>query len=229
MTARIAFTFARGGSKGLPNKNILKLDGIPLIARAVTQALETGLFEHVVVSTDSEEIASIAEAYGAYVPFLRPSELAQDQSIEWLSWRHAVQFMKCSGYDFRTFASIPTTSPLRRVDDIRRTVEKYETEDFDVVTCVTESNRNPYFNMVEMQEDRSFKRVIDTKYSNRQLIPKTYDMCTIATVTSSEYIENNNSIFDGRLGCNVVDRERSLDIDDAFDFKLAQILYKNEK
>ena len=90
----IAFVFARGGSKGLPGKNIKILNGKPLIAWSIEHAKKVNRIGKVIVSTDSDEIARIAKEYGAEVPFMRPLELATDESPEWLSWQHGLKYLK---------------------------------------------------------------------------------------------------------------------------------------
>ena len=90
----IAFVFARGGSKGLPGKNLRQFAGKPLIAHAIEHALAVPRIDRVIVSTDSPDIASVARDFGAEVPFLRPADLAADDSPEWLSWRHALNFLQ---------------------------------------------------------------------------------------------------------------------------------------
>ena len=106
----VAFIFARGGSKGLCGKNILPLAGKPLIAWSIEQALSVSRIDRVIVSTDSTEIAAIALKNGAEVPFIRPAELAGDDSPEWLSWRHALNYVyETTGVFPETMVSVPTT------------------------------------------------------------------------------------------------------------------------
>src|SRR4051794_39616334 len=116
----IAFVFARGGSKGVPRKNVRAVDGLPLIAYSIRTARASSLVERVIVSTDDEEIASVAREHGAEVPFMRPVHLASDDAPEWLAWRHAVETVGASS--FNTFLSVPATSPLRAVEDLDRTI-----------------------------------------------------------------------------------------------------------
>ena len=117
MNKTIAFIFARGGSKGLPFKNRLLLSEHPLIAYSIYIAKINPLIDDVYVSTDSEEIAKIAIDYGAKT-IIRPIELAQDNSPEFLSWKHAVNFLFEKGLYFEKFISLPPTSPLRCEKDI---------------------------------------------------------------------------------------------------------------
>ena len=123
----VAFIFARGGSKGLPGKNIRPLGGKPLIAWSIEHALAIKRIARVIVSTDSEEIAAVARDYGAEVPFIRPAELARDDSPEWLAWRHALNFLReTTGELPEVMVSVPTTAPLRLALDIENCLDEYE-------------------------------------------------------------------------------------------------------
>ena len=127
----IAFIFARGGSKGLPNKNIKILNGKPLIAWSIEHAKKINRIDRVIVSTDSEEIAKIAREFGAEVPFMRPLELATDESPEWLSWQHGLKYLKSiDGCLPDLMLSIPATAPLRDVEDINNDQTLSELESY---------------------------------------------------------------------------------------------------
>src|SRR5947209_3702567 len=112
------FIFARGGSKGVPGKNIRALAGRPLIAHAIDAALQTPGLDRVTVSTDDPAIADIARRSGADVPFMRPADLASDTASEWQAWRHAIHELQAQGQDFDTFVSVPAVCPLRSPIDI---------------------------------------------------------------------------------------------------------------
>ena len=141
----IAFIFARGGSKGLPNKNIKILNGKPLIAWSIEHAKKINRIDRVIVSTDSEEIAKIAREFGAEVPFMRPLELATDESPEWLSWQHGLKYLKSiDGCLPDLMLSIPATAPLRNVGDINNVIDEYQRNDTDMVITVTEPYRSPF-------------------------------------------------------------------------------------
>lgn len=222
-----AFIFARGGSKGLPNKNILSFCGEPLIARSIKLAKKIKRIDKVIVSTDSEEIARIALKYGAEVPFIRPAHLAEDDSPEWLSWQHALSFFRGSGEGVpELFISIPATAPLRISDDIERCIDAYEIGLADVIVTVTDPHRNPYFNMVKSKDDGSVDLVcnVDKKFHRRQDAPNVMDMTTVAYVSSSSFILSNNSIFDGVVRAVHIPTERAVDIDTEQDFKCAQMM-----
>jgi N-acylneuraminate cytidylyltransferase len=226
MTKRVAFIFARGGSKGLKDKNILDFFGKPLIAHTIIQAQDTALFDKIIVSTDSPIIMEVALSYGADVPFRRPDFLATDDSPEWLSWQHAVNYHIEHFGEFDTFISLPATSPLRRQCDIRRAISLYESTDSDVTTCITESYRNPYFNMLEQKRDGFLNRVIPTQCFRRQDAPPTYDMTTIIFVSGPFFIINSSSIFEGKINGVIVDKRTSIDIDTKEDLELARISYE---
>ena len=158
----VAFVFARGGSKGLPGKNICDFGGKPLIAWSIECALSVKAIDQVIVSTDSEEIAEISKKYGAEVPFMRPPELATDESPEWLSWRHALDYMRhSSGSLPEVMVSLPATSPLRAVSDVESCLDKFSKGACDVVVTVSEAHRNPYFNMVKEKSDGTVALVIE--------------------------------------------------------------------
>ena len=223
----VAFIFARFGSKGLPKKNIKLFAGKPLIAYSIEQALSINRIERVIVSTDSDEIAQIALKFGAEVPFLRPTDLAGDESPEWLSWRHGLKFLLTStGSLPQTMISLPPTAPLRKSEDIENCLNEFEKNDSDVVITVTDAHRNPYFNMVKTNLDGSVGLVnnLDTKVFRRQDAPVLYDVTTLCYVVKPEFVMNHNSIFEGRVKSVFVPIERSVDIDSLLDFQIAEFL-----
>jgi N-acylneuraminate cytidylyltransferase len=147
--SNVAFIFARGGSKGLPNKNVLDFFGKPLIAWSIEQALAVKRIDRLIVSTDSQQIAKIARNYGAEVPFIRPAELATDMSSEILSWKHGLNYLKETTGEYpEVFLSIPSTAPLRLSSDIDLCLDEFLSSNPDIVVTVTDSHRNPYFNIL---------------------------------------------------------------------------------
>lgn len=224
---RTAFIFARSGSKGLPGKNIKDFSGKPLIAWSIQQALGASEISRVIVSTDSEEIAEIARKNGATVPFIRPKQLAEDTSAEWLSWQHALKFLiKTEGYAPEALISVPTTAPLRISKDISDCIEIYEQGKYDSVVTITESHRNPYFNMLK-KSDEGFELVIPNSNGpmRRQDAKPVYDMTTVCYVVNSEFILMHDNIFEGRIGAHLVPIDRAIDIDTPRDFRIAEILF----
>ena len=223
----VALICARGGSKGLPGKNIRPLAGRPLISWAIDHAKAVKRVARVIVSTDSEDIAEVARQAGAEVPFLRPAELAQDNSPEWRVWRHALDFIKGDegGYP-EGLLVVPATAPLRAVTDLEQCLDEYEKGGVDAVVTVTDAHRSPYFNMVQVSKDGTVGLVIPpvSTIVRRQDVPVVYDMTTVAYVARPEFVMTRNGIFEGRV-CSVhVPLERAIDIDTALDFKIAECL-----
>lgn len=221
-----AFVFARGGSKGLPGKNLRKLGGISLLGRAIRAALSVPDIHKVIVSTDDESIAEEARQHGAETPFLRPAELAQDDSPEWASWRHAVQWLFDAGDSFDEFVSVPATAPLRRPSDIANALEIYRRGECDLVMSMTEAQRSPYFAIVAEQLDGFYRPAIPLPHPihRRQDAPCVYDVTPVAYVTSPAHITRAWGYYDGRILPNFVPRERSIDIDTDVDFFVAEAL-----
>ena len=225
----IALIFARGGSKGLPGKNILSLGGKPLIAWSIEQALAVRRIDRVIVSTDSEEIAKISLEHGAEVPFMRPAELARDDSPEWLAWRHALNYlMDSDGALPDAMVSVPATAPLRLPLDIENCLNEFEKGDADMVITVTDAHRSPYFNMVKTNADSTVGLVNppQSAITRRQDAPLVYDMATVCYVANPEFVLTHNATFDGRVKAVHVPAERSIDIDTLLDFQIAESLLK---
>ena len=224
----VALICARGGSKGVPNKNIRPLRGRPLIAWAVGVAREVARIERVIVSTDSEAIAAAARAAGAEVPFMRPPELARDDSPEWLVWRHALNALWGDGSFPAALVVVPATAPLRAASDIERCLDEYESAECDVVITVTDARRSPYFNMVRRLEGGGVGLVIppERRITRRQDVPEVYDMATVAYVVRPAFVLERDGIFDGRVRAVTVPAERALDIDTALDFEIAECLIR---
>jgi CMP-N-acetylneuraminic acid synthetase len=219
----IAFIFARGGSKGLPGKNIKPLAGIPLIGHSIRSAQQCPDVRQVYVSTDSSDIAQIATQFSAQV-IMRPAKLATDTASEWHAWQHAIQCIRNQGVMFDTFLSLPATSPLRSQVDIAACLEALDQET-DVVITVTPASRSPYFNMVTRKPDGSVDIVIKAPgVYRRQDAPEVYDITTVAYVARPDFILSKNGLFDGRVKGIVVPKERAVDIDDNFDFLIAEAL-----
>jgi N-acylneuraminate cytidylyltransferase len=223
----VAFIFARGGSKGLPDKNIRPLGGKPLIAWSIEHALAVKRINRVIVSTDSETIAEVARYHGAEVPFMRPEEFARDDSPEWLAWRHALDYLQEStGSLPQVMVSVPTTAPLRLPLDIENCLDEYEKGEANMVITITDAHRSPYFNMVKTNADGTMglvnppPRVI----ARRQDTPVVYDMATVCYVASPEFVMTHNATFEGRVKAVHVPTERAIDIDTLLDFQIAESL-----
>lgn len=225
-----AFIFARGGSKGLPRKNVLEIGGIPLVGHSINHAKKIKNIKNIYVSTDDNEIAQISKEYGAHL-IKRPFSLSQDNSPELLAWKHAIKYVFDNHGEFSGFVSLPCTSPLRSEVDINNCIKKLN-EKFEVVITMTESRRSPWFNMVkEGEHGRLFllNNVENKKVSRRQDVPKTFDITTVAYVAKTNFILNADSIWDGNVGGVRIPPHRSIDIDTKLDFEIAKFIYEKLK
>jgi len=220
-----AFIFARGGSKGLPGKNIKPLAGKPLIQYSIEIAKESPSIDKVFVSTDDAAIADIARQAGAII-IERPAELASDTSPEWLSWRHGIEWVENHYGKFKYFVSLPATSPLRNVSDVEGAITKLESSLADICISVTPASRSPYFNMVKVLDDETCELVIKPEgaLTRRQDAPDVFDITTVVYVAQPIFIQNNDNLFSGKVTSVVIPKDRAVDIDDIYDFKLAEAI-----
>jgi CMP-N-acetylneuraminic acid synthetase len=226
----VALICARGGSKGVPGKNVKTLAGRPLIAWAVDVARRVTRVSRVIVSTDSVEIADAARQAGAEVPFLRPAHLAADDSPEWLVWRHALEYLQSTDSMPDALLVVPPTAPLRSVSDLDRCLDLYGLGEADIVITVTEAHRSPYFNMIKLNVDGSVGLVspLPNSIVRRQDAPVVYDMTTVGYVARPRFVIECDGIFEGRVKHVYVPRERALDIDTTLDFRIAECLIAAE-
>lgn len=220
----VAFVFARGGSKGLPRKNLLPLGGKPLIVHSIDIALALSRVRKVVVSTDDPEIAEVSRKAGAEVPFMRPAELATDTASEWLAWRHAINTLRDKGEKFDIFLSLPATAPLRNLADVNCCLDALQNTSCDAVITVRDAERSPYFNMVRQNSDSFVQLAIEGRFHRRQDAPELYDMATVAYVVHTEFILKADRIFDGKVRAVKIPRERALDIDTGMDMLIGEAL-----
>ena len=222
---------ARGGSRGLKNKNIKLFHGKPLIYWTLKMAKQIKGFDEIIISTDSKKIRSICENYGFKILFLRPKSLAKDNSPEWRVWKHAVKFVE-NKYKKKVnkVLNLPVTSPNRKINDVKKCIKLFNKKKFDSIMCVYESQNNPYFNMVNKFKDSRIKVVFNQKkYFTRQRAPKLFNLTTVANITSGKFILKKNSIFEGKVGSVMVSKNNAIDIDNIEDFRYAEYLFKNKK
>jgi N-acylneuraminate cytidylyltransferase len=184
----------------------------------------------VVVSTDDTQIAEIARDYGAEVPFLRPSDLASDTASEYLAWKHAIEELTQRTGAFDIMVSLPATSPLRSVNDVQNCVDELVNHpDADAVITVQKAQRNPFFNMVTMDVD-GFCHVVCSGEGvvRRQDAPPVFDITTVAYAARTAFVQSSHALFEGRLRCIEVPKERAVDIDDPLDLEWARFLLKHQ-
>ncbi len=216
----------RGGSKGVPNKNMRELNGKPLMAYTIEQAKESGLFGHIVVSTDSEEIAETARNLGAEAWFLRPPELATDEAPKLPVIRHAfLESESHYGQQFDVLVDLDVTSPLRLVKDITGAYEQFKDEDADILVTASPARKNPYFNMVEKVNGRiRIVKQMDRPPVRRQDALQVYDMNASIYIWKRDALLNNDTLFTEKTSLFVMPEERSVDIDTALDWDFVEFV-----
>jgi N-acylneuraminate cytidylyltransferase len=224
----VPFIFARGNSKGIKNKNLLRFNNTTLLGNAILQARKIKYAKQIFVSTDSIKIKNEALKYKAKVPFIRPKHLSTDTSPEIYAWRHAVDFLNNKLDIIPDYiVSVPTTSPLRRISDINKCLSLAIKNQLDMVFAITNSHKNPYFNM--LIEDKQKLRIAIKKnkiISRRQDAPKSFDLTGVCFVFKPDYIKNNFNLHSGKVGYVHVPRQRTVDIDDIWDYRIAISLNK---
>ncbi len=228
---------ARGGSQGVPGKNIRPLLGKPVIVWAIQKALAVPGIDRVVVSTDSEEIAGVARAAGAEVPFLRPATLASSEAGKFQVWQHALQACEQQdGIAYDLYIDIDCTNPLLQVGDIQGALQTFrqlrqDGLDPDAVFTVSEARRNPYFNLVEANNDgvlRMSKSIGTGAVLARQRAPAVYEHVAGAYVLTTKYLKSASHLLDGRAFGYQIPAERAFDIDSELDFALIEFLLKHQ-
>ena len=218
------FIFARKSSKRIKNKNLKKINKKSLIEISILHAKKIQNINKIYISTDDTRIKKIAKRYNCEV-INRPKALSTDKAYEWLAWKHAVRSVKkVSNKDF-TFISLPTTSPLRSINDIIKGIKLFKKSDADIVISCAESKTNPLFNMIKINKKGYCKLYDKTKFFKRsQDAPKVYDIVTSFYITTSKYILRNKNMLDGKVKAVKLPIERSLDIDTDVDLLLARSL-----
>lgn len=215
---------ARGGSKGVPRKNVRPLGSKPLIAYAIECGLAAPSLNRVIVSTDDEEIAAVARQYGADVPFMRPAELASDTATHWQVWRHALDMLEAEGAPADVLVEMSVTSPFRTVEDVEACVAEYHRGGWDAVLTVTDAYHNPYYNMVTVDDAGAVHLAIEppSVFTRRQDTPTVYDVTTVVYALRPAFLRRAENFWQGRVGRIQVPREHALDIDTELDFAFAE-------
>lgn len=225
---RLCTICARGGSKGVVNKNIKLLLGKPLIAHTIIQAKKSGLFNYVAVSSDSEEILSVAKAWGADILIKRPDELATDQAAKLPVIRHALKTAEQqTGQTFHIHVDLDATSPLRNVSDIHGAVNMLE-NDNKITNVITgaPARRSPYFNLVELNTEGyvELSKKLSTSIVRRQDSPKCYDMNASIYIWRREVLLEEDKVILPKTALYEMPEERSIDIDSPLDFDFVEFL-----
>lgn len=219
---------ARGGSKGIPHKNIRSFGGVPLLAHTIRQAHSSQHITRTIVSTDDQEIADVAKEYGAEVPFLRPAEFATDTSQVADTIIHLLATLKeTGGYEPDYVVMLQTTSPLRTVEDIDQSLDLLFETDAEVMMTLCESEQLLY----TLDSRHRMHLVSDQKFlqsTNRQALEQTYVLngAMVYGVKTSVFLRDK-SFFKGDMVGYVIPGWRSPDLDEPADFIIAELIYKN--
>lgn len=224
----LAIIPARGGSKGIPGKNIKIFHGKPLIAYTIEQAKRAGLFDRIIVDTEDDKIAAVARKYGAEVPFLRPKELAGDKSsIDDVALLLLRRLKEKENYSPDILTLLQPTSPLREIDDIKRCWKLMRDPKIKSVCTICETHPRFY------QLDKLGKLLLINKPTwpspNRQDWPKGYLLngCMVYMIRTKEYLKTRDFVNKNTVGV-LCPRWRSVDLDHPEDWVMAEFLYKNK-
>lgn len=221
----IAIIPARGGSKGLPGKNVRPLNGKPLIAYAIEEALKAKHIDRVVISTDDDEIAKVAVQYGAELPFMRPAELASDTAMAIDNYIYTVNRLeKESGTSIDAFVVLQPTSPLRIAEDIDGAIELFKEKEADSVISYTQE-AHPISWHKYLDEDGRFVDILESNINNRQANRTSYYPNGAVYVFRSSMIRDRK-YYTEKSYAYVMPRIRSVDIDFIEDFEYAEFLLK---
>lgn len=218
---------ARGGSKGLPGKNIKSLNGKPLICYSIDLARGFVQDDSICVSTDDKNIIRVVEEYGLSVPFTRPAELASDTATSEDVIKHAWNFYKEKNKNYDCIVLLQPTSPFRKTADIKACLDLYKA-DLDMVVSVKESHANPYINLFEESKSGFLVKSKDGNFTRRQDCPKAY------MYNGSVYVINPISLLSKKMNefrsvkKYVMDDNHSIDIDTQSDWDYAEYLLKNK-
>ena len=217
MSKVLAIIPARGGSKGLPRKNVLDLGGKPMIAWSIEAAAQSQHIDRCIVSTDDDEIAEVARSLGGDVPYIRPADIARDQSTTLDVALHAIEIL--DNYD--TVVILQPTSPLRSAQDIDKTIEAMHKAKSQSAVSVCEPAKSPYWSYRTDEQGRLVS-LIDPQLASkrRQDLPDAYVLNGAVYVAQVDWLKKNLAFVDKNTVAHVMPAERSLDIDTAFDLKL---------
>jgi len=228
----LAVITARGGSKGIPGKNIKELGDKPLIVYSIDAIKKSKLVTHCIVSTDDEEIAAMCRKYGAEVPFMRPKELAEDSTPHLPVMQHAIIFMeKKLGTIFDIAVIFQPTSPFRTTEDIDGTIQKLIDENADsaVSLCEIESSMHP-MKIKKLEEGTVLPYTIDETIVRRQDLPPAFKRSSaVYAILRDVIMKENRLCFDGKVVGYIVPTERSVDIDTPLDWIKAEWMLEDLK
>lgn len=211
----LAVITARGGSKGLPKKNILDLSGKPLIAWTIQAAKKSKYIDRVILSSDNDDIIKVSKKFGCEVPFKRPQELSGDEASSIDVLLHAIK--KIPGYDYVIL--LQPTSPLRSSSDIDDAFKLMISSKLETCTSVCETQKTPYW-MFEIDSNKVLKNILDMPKNGhrRQSLPKTYELNGAIYISNIKALIHDRMLINSATAAYVMSQDKSVDIDDLSDF-----------
>jgi CMP-N,N'-diacetyllegionaminic acid synthase len=226
MTA-ICFIGARGGSKGVPQKNIKELGGKPLIAYAIESALDSNCFNKVIVSTDDKKIAKIAKEYGAEIPFMRPKKISSDKASMDEVILHGIKKLNSLGINFEYIINRDCTVPFISISDIQKSINLIKTKKCDMVCGVYKQHHNPYFNMMELNSKGflNFSKKRKNRIISRQSAPIVYQVNGLFTINVNRFLKFRK-VYLPKILPYEISPERGFMIDTKFEFQIANLMAK---
>lgn len=221
----LGFIPARAGSKGVPGKNIKTLAGKPLIAYTIESALTSNIFDYLIVSTDGEDVARVAREAGAEVPFKRPAELATDTAKGMDALQHAMAWCETQGKHFDWIMNLQPTSPLRNSEDIVKACALMIRHRARAVVSVCEVDHHPWWSNT-LPDNQCMEHFIRPGIAsvNRQTLPKYYRLNGAIYLAEWDLLRQQKSWYGKYTFAYIMPKERSVDIDTALDFALAEAL-----
>ena len=218
----------RGGSKGVPGKNIKMLNGKPLMEYTIQQAMDCELFDKIVISTDSDEILNIAKKMGLETWFKRPKSLSTDFVPKIPVIRNALlESEKYFKTKFEIIFDLDVTSPLRNISDIKNAFLQFKNEQADILITASKARKNPYFNMVESNDGKiELVKKLQKNIGARQEAPAVFDMNASIYIWRREILICSDSLFSEKTSLYPMPEERSFDIDTELDWSIVEFLIK---
>lgn len=227
---RLGHIGARAGSKGVPGKNFMEIAGKPLIDWSLDHLFDAPEIDAVVVSTDCPDIYAHAVARGTLPIGLRPAHLATDGAGKWEVWQHALAASVDQIGEVSMFLDVDCTAPLRELEDIAAAVALFEAERPDMVMTCCEAEKNPYFNLLELDENGSLSvsKPLPGGVVARQQAPMVYEHGCIY-VLDPDYLRRADRLFAGRVLPSMMPAERAIDIDSPFDLQIVRFLMESRE
>ena len=220
---------ARGGSKGVPKKNIKDLKGKPLISYSIEEARRSKLMDRCIVSTDSEEIAKVSKEAGGDVPFIRPNEFATDMALSVDVIKHALNFLKEQGEEYDIVVLLQPTTPFRTAEDIDKAIEKIIKTDCDSVVSMVDVGANHPARMYTLEEADQLESVMEEGITMRprQELPPIYIRSGDVYASKVNSVFSKNSMMGKDCRAIVIPEKRAVNIDTLLDFKMAEIIIED--